>query len=151
MTSTSRGVRGYPGIKKDLFSIWAANRPAYAATVIGSEPLDLARKIEKAAGLKGPRLILALSPCPPGWDYDPKDSVEIGRLAVKTGIWPLKEYVDGQVVHTKVPKERLPVEEYLKIQGRFSHLFEPERNDKIIGEIQARVDAYWADWDGVEG
>jgi len=151
LTSTSAGARGYPGIKKDLFSIWRANSPAYAATVIGAEPLDLARKIERALSIKGPRLILALSPCPTGWGYDPKDSVEIGRLAIKTGIWPLKEYADGRVVHTRVPKERLPVEEYLKKQGRFSHLFEPERNDKIIREIQARVDAYWAEWDGVEG
>lgn len=142
-TSTSTGSRGFPGTKKDLFNIWAANEPAYAATVVGAEPLDLARKIEKAGGLKGPRLILALSPCPVGWDYDPKDSVEIGKLAVKTGIWPLKEYVDGRVVHTKVPRKRLPVEEYLKRQGRFSHLFDPVRNDELIGEIQKGVDAYW--------
>ncbi len=117
------------------------------ATVIGAEPLDLAKKIEKAKALKGPRLILALAPCPPGWEYDPQDSVEIGRLAVKTGVWPLKEYVDGRVVHTHVPHPRLPVEEYLKKQGRFRHLFEPARNEALLTEIQARVDAYWA---GVE-
>jgi pyruvate ferredoxin oxidoreductase beta subunit len=143
-TATSMGARGYPGYKKDLFSIWAAHRPAYVATVIGAEPLDLAKKIEKAKGLKGPRLILALAPCPPGWMYDPKDSVGIGRLAVKTGVWPLKEYVDGKVVHTHVPHPRLPVEEYLKTQGRFAHLFQPQRNATLINEIQARVDAYWA-------
>ncbi len=146
-TATSRGSRGYPGYKKDLFAIWAAHRPAYVATVIGAEPLDLAKKIEKAKALKGPRLILALAPCPPGWEYDPQDSVEIGRLAVKTGVWPLKEYVDGRVVHTHVPHPRLPVEEYLKKQGRFRHLFEPARNEALLTEIQARVDAYWA---GVE-
>lgn len=144
-TSTSRG--GYSGSKKDLFSIWAANRPAYAATVVGAEPLDLARKIEKAGKLKGSKLILALSPCPTGWDYDPKESVEIGKLAVKTGIWPLKEYIDGKVVHTKTPRKRLPVEEYLKRQGRFSHLFEPVRNEALISEVQAGVDAYW---EGIE-
>ncbi|MBE9536674.1 MAG: pyruvate synthase [Proteobacteria bacterium] len=142
-TSTSRGAQGFKGDKKDLFSIWAAHKPAYVATVVGAEPLDLAKKIEKAKDMKGPRMIIALSPCPTGWDYDPKDSVEIGKLAVKTGIWPLKEYIDGKVVHTKVPKERLPVEEYLKKQGRFAHLFEPDRNDKLIGEIQAKVDEYW--------
>jgi pyruvate ferredoxin oxidoreductase beta subunit len=146
-TATSRGSRGYPGYKKDLFAIWAAHRPAYVATVIGAEPLDLAKKIEKAKSLKGPRLILALAPCPPGWEYDPQDSVEIGRLAVKTGVWPLKEYVDGQVVHTHIPHPRLPVEEYLKKQGRFRHLFEPARNEALLTEIQVRVDAYWA---GVE-
>jgi pyruvate ferredoxin oxidoreductase beta subunit len=142
-TATSKGPRGFPGYKKDLFTIWAAHRPAYLATVVGAEPLDLARKIEKAKSLKGPRLILALSPCPTGWHYDPGQSVEIGKLVVKTGVWPLKEYVDGEVVHTKVPSKRLPVEEYLRSQGRFSHLFQPQRNETLLKEIQARVDGYW--------
>lgn len=66
-TATSRGPCGFPGAKKDLFAIWVAHRPAYVATVIACEPLDLARKIEKAAAIKGPRLILALAPCPTGW------------------------------------------------------------------------------------
>jgi pyruvate ferredoxin oxidoreductase beta subunit len=70
--------------------------------------------------------------------------VEIGKLAVKTGVWPLKEYVDGRVVHTKIPRPRLPVEAYLEKQGRFAHLFQPERNEALIQEIQAKVDAYWA-------
>jgi pyruvate ferredoxin oxidoreductase beta subunit len=142
-TSTSTGAVGYPGYKKDLFDIWVANRPAYAATVIGAEPLDLARKIEKAKGIHGPRLVLALAPCPTGWDFEPQDAVEIGRLAVRTGVWPLKEWVDGRVVHTKVRRPRVPVEEYLKLQGRFRHLFEPQRNEALLAEIQARVDAYW--------
>jgi pyruvate ferredoxin oxidoreductase beta subunit len=142
-TSTATGRGGHLGIKKDLFDLWVANRPAYAATVIGAEPLDLARKIEKAASLSGPRLVLALAPCPTGWDFDPKDTVEIGRLAVRTGIFPLKEYEDGRVVHTKVRRPRLPVEEYLKAQGRFAHLFEPEPRRDVLDAIQARVDAYW--------
>ena len=143
-TATSRGARGFPGMKKDLFGIWIAHRPAYAATVIGADPLDLAKKMEKAKALKGPRLVHALAPCPPGWDFDPADAIEIGRLAVKTGAWPLKEYVDGKVTHTRVPHPRVPVEEYLKRQGRFRHLFEPQRNDSMLDEIQRRVDAYWA-------
>ncbi len=143
-TSTSAGPRGYPGFKKDLFALWAANRPAYVATVIGTEPLDLARKIEKAQQLKGPRLIIALAPCPTGWDFDPSETVQIGRLAVRTGVWPLKEYVDGITVHTKVRRPRLPVERYLKGQGRFAHLFHPNRQDEVIAAIQSRVDAYWA-------
>lgn len=142
-TATSLGRAGFTGYKKDLFAIWTAHRPAYAATVVGAEPLDLSRKIEKAKNLKGPRLILTLAPCPPGWGFDPKETVEIGKLAVKTGIWPLKEYLDGRVVHTKIPHPRLPVEEYLKRQGRFAHLFSPARNDALIREIQSRVDHYW--------
>jgi len=148
LTSTSKGSHGYPGFKKDLFSIWAAHKPAYVATIIGAEPLDLAKKVEKLQSMKGPRMLIALAPCPTGWDFDPKDTVEIGRLAVKTGVWPLKEYVDGQVVHTRIPRQRPPVEDYLKLQGRFRHLFEPVRDEAAIAEIQARVDAYWA---GVEG
>jgi pyruvate ferredoxin oxidoreductase beta subunit len=144
-TATSKGARGFAGYKKDLFAIWAAHRPAYVATVIGSEPLDLARKIEKARAMRGPRMIIALAPCPTGWDYDPKDSVEIGHLAFKTGVWPLKEYVDGQVVHTRVPRDRPPVEEYLQLQGRFDHLFRPEKDSALIADIQARVDRYWED------
>ena len=88
-------------------------------------------------------MILALSPCPTGWHYDPGESAEIGKLAVKAGVWPLKEFVDGEVVHTKVPTKRLPVEEYLKRQGRFTHLFQPQRNETLLNEIQTRVDGYW--------
>jgi pyruvate ferredoxin oxidoreductase beta subunit len=142
-TATATGAAGNVGFKKDLFGLWVANRPAYAATVIGTEPLDLARKIEKATQLSGPRLVLALAPCPTGWDFDPADTTEVGRLAWRTGLFPLKEYADGIVVHTKVPRPRAPVEEYLKLQGRFRHLFEPERRQDVLDAIQARVDAYW--------
>ncbi len=144
-TATSSGPRGFGGYKKDLFAIWAAHKPAYVATVIGSEPLDLARKIEKAKQIRGPRLIIALAPCPTGWDFDPRDSVDIGKLAVKTGVWPLKEYVDGKVRHTRTPHPRLPVTAYLEKQGRFAHLFAPERNKKLLEEIQTGIDDYWAD------
>lgn len=143
-TATNRGVAGYPGFKKDLFAIWAAHEPAYVASVIGAEPLDLARKVDLAKNIHGPRLILALAPCPTGWDFEPEETVEIGKLAVQSGVWPLKEYRNGQIKHTKIPKKRIPVEDYLKRQGRFAHLFEPKRNDSLLQEIQTRVDAYWS-------
>lgn len=142
-TATSRGLHGFPGDKKDLFAIWAAHHPPYVATIIGSEPLDLARKVETAAKLEGPRLLLALAPCPTGWNYLPEQSVAIGRLAVRTGVWPLKEYIDGEVKHTRIPHPRRPVEDYLKLQGRFRHLFEPRRDEETLAAIQSRVDAYW--------
>lgn len=142
-TSTSKGSRGFPGFKKDLFAIWAANNPAYVATVIGAEPLDLAKKIQKAKSIKGPRFILALAPCPTGWDFDPQYSADIGKLAVDTGVWPLKEYQNGKISHTKIPHHRKPVEEYLKTQGRFKHLFQPQRNETLLNDIQAQVDDYW--------
>jgi pyruvate ferredoxin oxidoreductase beta subunit len=143
-TATNKGVAGYPGFKKDLFAIWAAHEPAYVASVIGAEPLDLARKVDLAKNIHGPRLILALAPCPTGWDFEPEETVEIGKLAVQSGVWPLKEYRNGQIKHTKIPKKRIPVEDYLKRQGRFAHLFEPKRNDSLLQEIQTRVDAYWS-------
>ena len=143
-TATHTLHRGNPGRKKDLFAIWVANRPTYAATVIASEPLDLARKVEKALSMKGPRLIVALAPCPVGWGYNPSQSIEIGHLAVKTGIWPLKEYVDGEIRHTRRPGKRFPVETYLLSQNRFAHLFSPARDEQTLEEIQGTVDAYWA-------
>jgi pyruvate ferredoxin oxidoreductase beta subunit len=143
-TATTTGRSGVRGRKKDLFAIWAAHKPAYVATVSPAEPLDLARKFEKARSLKGPRLIIAYSACPTGWGFDPELSVDVARLAVRTGIWPLKEYVDGKVVHTRTPHSRPPVDDYLRLQGRFKHLFEPKRNDVVISEIQGEVDSYWS-------
>ncbi|MHA1571896.1 MAG: thiamine pyrophosphate-dependent enzyme [Alphaproteobacteria bacterium] len=143
-TATDVSQSGATGWKKDLFAIWVANKPAYAATVIAGEPLDLARKLEKARSIQGPCMILSLAPCPTGWGYDPQHSIEIARLAVKTGIWPLKEYVDGKIVHTRIPHPRQPVENYLQLQGRFAHLFEPVRDEARLKEIQDAVDAYWA-------
>ena len=142
-TATSRGESGYAGQKKDLFSIWAAHNPSYVATVVGAYPLDLAKKIAQARQLSGPRLILSLAPCPTNWGYDPGETVEIGKLAVTSGIWPLKEYRDGKVIHTFIPKERVPVEEYLCRQSRFQHLFKPQRNEQLLAQMQAQVDRYW--------
>ncbi len=146
-TATCRTVHGFSGDKKDLFAIWAAHRPAYVATVAGAEPVDLARKVEKACRLKGPRLLIALAPCPTGWGYDPQETVQVGKLAVACGLWPLKEAVQGKIVHTKPPGKRLPVETYLKTQDRFAHLFEPQRDEQTLHEIQERVDIYWREWE----
>ncbi len=142
-TSTDPEIGGLPGWKKDLFAIWTANRPSYAATGLAAEPLDLARKIETARDLPGPRMILTLAPCPTGWGFEPSRSMEIGRLAVRTGIFPLKEFRDGKVVHNRIPHPRLPVEDYLRSQKRFAHLFEPTLDERRIAEIQGAVDAYW--------
>jgi pyruvate ferredoxin oxidoreductase beta subunit len=145
-TATEYRRGGVPGEKMDLFSVWVAHRPAYVATVSDDEPVDLARKLEKAMGLRGPKLFIALAPCPTGWHFESRDTLRLARLAVRTGIWPLKEYVDGRIRHTKPPApkgQRPPVEEYLSLQGRFAHLFRPRRNEEVLGEIQRRVDAYW--------
>jgi pyruvate ferredoxin oxidoreductase beta subunit len=68
----------------------------------------------------------------------------VARLAVECGIWPLKEAINGEVVHTYLPKLS-PVEDYLKLQGRFLHLFEPTVQTEVIAHIQAQVNAYWQD------
>ena len=81
--------------ERSVFAL-GRNRPSYVATVVGSETLDQAQKIQTASRLEGPRLTIALAPCPTGWDYDPAHSVDVARLAVKTGVWPLKEYRDGK-------------------------------------------------------
>jgi pyruvate ferredoxin oxidoreductase beta subunit len=141
---TGRSPAGMAQERKDLFAIWRAHRPAYVATVSPRYPVDLARKFERAKGLRGPKLILAAAPCPTGWEFDPARTIDYARLQVETGVFPLKEAVgDGPVVHTVVPGRRRPVEEYLAGQGRFRHLFEPARQDEAIAHIQAGVDRYW--------
>lgn len=133
--------------KKNLFDIWMAHNPPYLATVSPREPIDLSNKFAKAKGIKGPRLFICMSPCPPGWGYDPKESALIAKLAVDTGIFPIKEYVDGEVTHTKVPRKRVPVEKFLERQKRFRHLFHPEKREDIIANIQKNVDRYWGSYE----
>ena len=147
-TSTSLATSCFPlgttQQRRDLFEIWRVQKPPYVATLSAAYPLDLAEKIYRASKLRGPKLFVALSPCPPGWEMEPADAVEVARLSVETGIWPLKEAIYGSVAHTKVPIRRKPVEDYLVRQGRFRHLFEPQRNEQAIAQIQAAVDGYWA-------
>ena len=81
--------------------------------------------------------------CPTGWGFDPRLGDELAHLAVKTGIWPLKEALGGVVRHTFIPKRFLPVEEYLRPQLRFRHLFEPKPHTETLQTIQQRVDQYW--------
>lgn len=140
-TSTPTAVR--PG-KMDLFSLWSTHHPPLVATISSHHPLDLAEKVHRAAQLTGPRLFIALAACPPGWGFDPRLADEIAGLALETGVWPLKESVHGQTRHTYLPDHRLPVEEYLRPQRRFQHLFVPQRDNRAIEAIQAAVDAYWA-------
>ncbi len=145
-TSTTHATESTPGNplrKKDLFEVWRAHRPPYVATVAVSRPVDLLRKFEKASKIRGPKLFIALGVCPTGWGSEPRETVRVDRLAVETGIWPLKEAVGGRVVHTYVPRRRAPVEEYLKKQKRFQHLFSPKENRGAVQAIQNAVDSYW--------
>ena len=140
-TSTSSG--GTLQTKKDIFEIWRAQLPPYVATVSSHEPVDLAEKVYRASQQSGPKLFLSLAVCPTGWGFDPELADEIAKLAIETGIWPLKEAVGGNVRHTYIPNHFRPVEEYLRPQRRFRHLFQPQRQDDVIAQIQANVESYW--------
>jgi pyruvate ferredoxin oxidoreductase beta subunit len=140
---TGTSPTGTRQIKKDLFALWCAQHPPYVATVSAHEPVDLAEKIERAAQRRGPKLFLSLAVCPTGWGFHPQQSDKIAWLAIATGVWPLKEAIDGKVRHTLLPDRLRPVEEYLQLQRRFRLLFEPRRQDEILRQIQANVDAYW--------
>lgn len=128
--------------KKDIFEIWRAHKPPYLATVSPRFPLDLEEKFARAAAYRGPKLFLGFAACPTGWLFDPAYTPDVARLAVECGVWPLKEAINGEVVHTYLPTLS-PVEDYLKLQGRFRHLFEPTVQKDTLTHIQATVNAYW--------
>ena len=136
--------------KKDVPAIMAAHGIDYVATASAAYPLDLYDKIKKALTLNGTKYIHIHTSCPPGWGFEPRYSVKIGRLAVETGYFDLYEVERGEFRLTGaseklVEKRRLvPVKDYLQTQSRFRLLGEEQ-----IAEIQARVDAKWnAYWSG---
>ncbi|WP_449465015.1 thiamine pyrophosphate-dependent enzyme [Tardisphaera saccharovorans] len=130
--------------KKNLFEIWKAHNPAYLATISPSHPLDLMQKVEEATRRKGPKMFIGYASCPTGMGFDPSLSIKVAQLAVDTGVWPLKKYVDGKVTHTIIPRF-VPVEEYLRLQARFRHLFD-ENNPaarEAIAKIKDEIRSYW--------
>ena len=142
-STTATSQTGTRQTKKDIFEIWRAQHPAYLATVCSHEPADLAEKVDRASKRPGPKLFLSLATCPTGWGFNPELSDDIARLAIETGVWPLKEAIDGVVRHTFIPNHFRPVEEYLRPQRRFRHLFQPERQETVLRQIQANIDDYW--------
>jgi pyruvate ferredoxin oxidoreductase beta subunit len=146
-TATTPPARAVPAgtstRKQDLFELWRAQRPAFVATLSPAYPLDLMDKVARARRVAGPKLFVTLSACPPGWGIEPAESVDVAKLAVDTGVWPLKEFHDGTVVHTVIPHHFRPIEDYLRPQARYRHLFEPTRQDEVLRQLQADVDSYW--------
>lgn len=140
-TTTPSGKKEH---KKDMPMIMAAHGIPYVATVIPSYPLDFINKLRKAKQIKGTKYIHILSPCPTGWRFPGSKTIEIGKLAVQTGMWALYEIENGKFKLSGPSKslldktKRKPVELYLKAQGRFKHL-----TDKDIAEIQGWVDETW--------
>lgn len=120
--------------KKNMPQIAVAHDIPYVATACPSYPFDLISKVKKGIEVNGPAYIHILSPCPTGWGFPPDLTVQIGRLAVETGVFPLHEVEDGKYkLSVDFPKLR-PVKDYLKLQGRFRHL-----SDEVIEKIQERV------------
>lgn len=137
--STTSTPRGKSTRKKDLVEIMAAHGIPYAATACPGYPDDLVRKIGKARGLAGTRLLNVLCPCVPGWGIPDDRSLRIARLAVESRIYPLYEVEGGaRYAITHVPAG-IPVAEYLRAQRRYAHL-----TDGDVAAIQAEVDRRWA-------
>jgi pyruvate ferredoxin oxidoreductase beta subunit len=151
-TTTSPAGKVVPGKqerKKDLIGIVIGHHIPYAATATIAYYRDYINKVRKALGFNGPTFIHVLAPCVLGWRYDPSKTVEISRLAVDTRFFPIYEIENGSLkINFRVPKPK-PVEEYLKVQGRFAHLFRPE-NSYLIKEIQKNVDENWARLERIE-
>ena len=144
-TTTPSGTKsdGKPQGRKDLAAIMAAHNIPYVAqtTFIGNLK-DLYVKSEKAIYTAGPAFLNIKAPCPRGWKYDAPDIIDICRLGVETCYWPLFEVVEGKWILNYEPKKKLPVEDFLKKQGRFRHLFRPG-SEHLIADFQAEVDRRW--------
>jgi pyruvate ferredoxin oxidoreductase beta subunit len=125
--------------KKDLPAIAAAHGIPYVATASMSLFADIRRKTKRALDIRGPKYLQIHVPCPPGWGYDEHATVEVGRLAVECGLYPLVEWENGRVVRVRKIK-KVPVEDYLKVQRRFRHLFRSEEGKAVIQRIQEMAD-----------
>ncbi len=133
---------GNPRPKKPLLEIAVAHNIPYAASASVAFPADIERKVKKALQYEGPKFLQIHVPCPLGWRHDPGLTVEIARLAVETGLYPLVEYENGKVVSVRKVKVK-PVEEYLKLQGRFRHLLkDPEALEEVRKVAQANIERY---------
>ncbi len=138
-----KAIPGKPQDRKDLTEIAAAHHVPYVAQASVSHLIDLANKVERAMKYEGPKVINVLSTCPLGWRVPWDKSVEIAKLAVETCYWPLYEVEQGHYRITYKPRKKLPIEEWLKPQGRFRHLFKSEKGKELIAELQTAVDRHW--------
>jgi len=145
-TTTSPAGKTVPGKqqkRKDLTEVIANHHIPYVAqTVALANFMDITTKAEKAIYTEGAAFMNILAPCPRGWGYNTEDLMQINKLAVETCYWPLYEVIEGRYVVNYKPKNKLPVEEFLKPQRRFKHLFKPG-NEWMIEELQKEVDERW--------
>jgi pyruvate ferredoxin oxidoreductase beta subunit len=128
--------------RKDLMSIMIAHHLKYAAQANVAYLPDLSKKAKKALEMEGPRFLLVLQPCTNLWKFPTSQYVNIGKLATETNFWPLWEYENGKYAINWATENPKPIEEFLKTQGRFKHLFRPG-GEKVIAEMQKEVDEDW--------
>lgn len=126
--------------KKDMPQILAAHGAPYVATASIAYPNDLVKKVEKAVNTEGPCYLQVHTPCCTGWGFDGSKTIEIGKMAIESGLWVNFEMENGEITKAKKVK-RKPVDDYLKMQKRFRHLYKPTVNSKEIAKIQAIADA----------
>ena len=145
-TTTSPAGEVIPGkmqARKDLTEVMASHHLPYVAQTIAVNNFkDLYEKAEKAIYTEGPTFLNVLAPCPRGWGYPTDELMQINKLAVETCYWPLYEVVDGVYHITYKPAKKLPIEEFLRPQRRFNHMFKPG-NEWMIEEFQKEVDKRW--------
>ncbi len=145
-TTTSPSGKVIPGkmqSRKDLTKIMVGhNLPYMAQTIATGNFKDLYEKSEKAIYTEGATFLNVLAPCPRGWGYPTEDLMKINKLAVDTCYWPLYEVVNGVYKISYKPAKKLPIEEFLKPQKRFKHLFLPG-NEWMIEEFQKEIDSKW--------
>lgn len=123
--------------KKDMIAIALAHNLKYVAQTTIGYPLDIIAKIKKAKEINGSSYVQILVPCIPGWKIESNQTIKLAKLASQTGLYPIIEYIDGKLTNSlKIKQPQIPVEEYLKQQGRFSHLFKNEIGKKQIEFIQ---------------
>jgi pyruvate ferredoxin oxidoreductase beta subunit len=143
-TTTTPAVGDQPGASwgqgKSAPLIALAHEIPYVATATIADLRDLEAKVAYAMSLRGARYLHILVTCPLGWGSASKDSVRLARLAAETGIFPVWEGERGDVTNVTKIRRRTPVDEYLRLQRRYAHLFSPTRRDDVIERIQARAD-----------
>jgi len=129
--------------RKDLTRIMAAHGIPYVAQASPANWMDLMKKVQKAFEIKGPKFLNVISPCNRGWRSRTDDAIALSRLAFDTCYWPLFEIENGVTKITAKPKEKKPLVDFLKPQGRFKHMFAP-KNEWMLTQAQEYIDAQWA-------
>ena len=142
-TPVGKVIPGKPQQKKNLTKIMVAHGVPYVAqtTFIGNFS-DISEKARKAIYTPGAAFLNVMAPCPRGWRYPTEKMMEVTKRAVETCVWPLYEVIEGKYYLNYMPKNKLPVEEYLKMQGRFAHMFKPG-NEWMLEMAQKEVDRNW--------